>query len=115
MDLDAELEQALADLERNQERIERIQAELNALTLKGSADRGAVTVTVTGDGRFTAVDLHPSVFREHDAYSLGDTVLAAINDAMAQLAAETRQRFGDDFDLDEQRHHHDDDRPEPAW
>jgi hypothetical protein len=95
MDAEQELERALADLNRQQERIADIQHELNGLELTGYADRGAVSVTLTGAGQFTDVRFDPAVLREHDADSLGQAVLAAIHDALGKLAGETRERFAE--------------------
>ncbi len=95
MDAEQELERALADLNRQQERIADIQDELNRLELTGHADRGAVSVTMTGGGRFTDVRFDPAALRDYDADSLGQAVLAAIHDVMGQLAGETRDRFAE--------------------
>lgn len=95
VDVEQELEQALADLRDRQDRIADIQDELGGTELTGYADHGAVTVTVTGAGRFTDVQVDPAALRDYDAHELGRAVLDAINDAVDRLAEETRKRFAE--------------------
>lgn len=51
----------------------------------GSAGGGAVEVRVTGGGEFRAVTIRPDVVDPDDVAMLEDLVLAALNDAMAQV------------------------------
>jgi hypothetical protein len=95
VDVEQELEQALAELRDRQDRIAGIQDELGGMELTGYADRGAVTVTMSGAGRFTDVQVDPAALRGYDAHELGRAVLAAIHDVVGNLAEETRKRFAE--------------------
>ena len=54
-------------------------------TLVGRAGGGAVQITLTGGGDFTAVKLVPDVVDPTDIGMLEDLILAALRDAMAQV------------------------------
>ena len=88
-DLQAMLEQA----QQMQTQLVAAQEELAATTVEGSA--GGVTVTLTGTGELTAVNITPGSFEGDDADSvadLGDLVVAAYRDARSkadELAART--------------------------
>ena len=88
-DLQAMLEQA----QQMQTQLVAAQEELAATTVEGSA--GGVTVTLTGVGELTAVNVTPGSFEGDDADSLadlGDLVVAAYRDGRSkadELAANT--------------------------
>lgn len=94
MDIDREVERLMADVRENRRRLEDVQRGLLATELVGSAERGLVTATMTGGGRFTAVTIEDDAVRQFQPTILGEVVLAAITDAMRQHAALTRERFG---------------------
>jgi DNA-binding YbaB/EbfC family protein len=66
--------------------MQKAQEELAEVEIEGSAGGGAVTAVVTGDLRVVRVDIDADVFEgppdADDMEMLGDTVVAAINDAM---------------------------------
>ena len=88
-DLQAMLEQA----QQMQSQIVAAQEELAATTVEGSA--GGVSITLTGTGDLTAVNVTPGSFEGNDAESLadlGDLVVAAYRDGKSkadELAART--------------------------
>lgn len=94
MDIDREVERLMAEVRENQSRLEEVQRGLLATELVGSAERGLVTATMTGGGRFTAVTIEDDAVRQFPPTVLGEVVLAALNDAMRQHVALTRERFG---------------------
>jgi DNA-binding YbaB/EbfC family protein len=61
------------------------QAQAAQQAVVGSAGGGAVKITVTGGGEFTAVELAPDVVDPADVPMLEDLVLAALRDAMAKV------------------------------
>ena len=59
--------------------LEKIQEELESLTVEGSAGGGAVKVVMTGKQMVESVTIEPDAAEEVDL--LQDMVLAAVNDA----------------------------------
>ena len=69
--------------------LQKIQEELESLTVEGSAGGGAVKVVMTGKQIVESVTIEPEAAEEIDL--LQDMVLAAVNDASAkaqELAAQ---------------------------
>lgn len=94
IDVDREMKRLTAEVQESQRRLAEVREDLMATEIVGSAERGAVTVTMTGGGRFTAVTVEDDAVRAFRPRELGGVVLAAINDAMRQHAALTREKFG---------------------
>ncbi|MGL5849161.1 MAG: YbaB/EbfC family nucleoid-associated protein [Phycicoccus sp.] len=92
-DVDREVQKMMAELKENQDRFTQTQREIEATEIVGSAERGAVTVTMNGGGRFTQVNIEDDAVRRFPAHMLGGIVLEAITDAMRQLAGLTKERF----------------------
>jgi DNA-binding YbaB/EbfC family protein len=65
-----------------QQEMLRIQAELEATTIDGSAGGGVVAATVTGKQELVSVTIDPSVVDADDVDMLQDLVVAAVNDAL---------------------------------
>jgi nucleoid-associated protein EbfC len=81
-DLNAMLEQA----QQMQAQLVAAQEELASTTVEGAA--GGVTVTLTGTGELTAVNVTPGSFDSSDADSLtdlGDLVVAAYRDGKSKV------------------------------
>ena len=81
----------MQQLQKLQQQMEETQAKLAEETVTASAGGGAVSITVTGDQRCTAVKIDPDVLKEGDVDILQDLILAAFNSALEksrQLAAE---------------------------
>jgi nucleoid-associated protein EbfC len=62
--------------------MDRIQAEVAATTVEGSAGGGMVTVLANGKGELLSVKIDPEVVRSEDLEMLQDLVLAAANEAL---------------------------------
>jgi DNA-binding YbaB/EbfC family protein len=62
--------------------MDRIQAEVAAKTVEGSAGGGMVTVLANGKGELLSVKIDPEVVRDEDLEMLQDLVTAAVNDAL---------------------------------
>ena len=60
----------------------RIQAELESLTVDGSAGGGVVKATVTGKQELVSVTIDPSAVDASDVAMLQDLIVAAVNDAL---------------------------------
>jgi DNA-binding YbaB/EbfC family protein len=65
-----------------QQEMLRIQAELEAATVDGSAGGGVVSATVTGKQELVGITIDPSVVDAEDVEMLQDLVVAAVNDAL---------------------------------
>ncbi len=65
-----------------QQEMARVQSELEAATIEGSAGGGVVSATVTGKGDLVSVTIDPSAVDPGDVEMLQDLVVAAVNDAL---------------------------------
>ena len=65
-----------------QKRMEKMQEEMETLTVEGSAGGGAVTATVTGKMHVLSITIDPDVVDPEDVDLLQDMVLAAVNDGL---------------------------------
>ena len=76
----------LGDLMKQAQRMkaemDRIQAEVAAKTVEGSAGGGMVTVVANGKCEILSVRIDPEVARSEDLEMLQDLVMAAANDAL---------------------------------
>ena len=70
-----------------QEKMQAMQAEMETMTVDGTAGGGMVTVTLTGKGAMQALKIDPSMFQEDDVEILEDLVIAAHNDAKGKVEA----------------------------
>jgi nucleoid-associated protein EbfC len=65
-----------------QQEMVRIQSELEAATIDGSAGGGVVKATVTGKQEVVSIVIDPSAVDPSDVEMLQDLVVAAVNDAL---------------------------------
>ena len=76
----------MADLQRMaqqmQQEMARVQAELEAAQVDGSAGGGVVNATVTGKQELVSITIDPSAVDPEDVEMLQDLVVAAVNDAL---------------------------------
>jgi len=73
----------------------RVQAEIAALSLEGTAGGGAVTAVVNGKGEVVSITLDKDVVDPEDVEMLQDLITAAVNDGVRrvqQIAAEKMNR-----------------------
>jgi nucleoid-associated protein EbfC len=77
---------------------ERIQAEIAALLIDGSAGGGMVKVQMDGQKQLKALTIDPEVVNKDDVEMLQDLILAAINEALNRsremMAAEMSKLTG---------------------
>ncbi|MGI8768702.1 MAG: YbaB/EbfC family nucleoid-associated protein [Propionibacteriaceae bacterium] len=97
-DLAQREEALLREYERNQQAIDVVERTAAQIRGTGSAEDGAVTVTVDGDNRITAVELAPRALRLGSIERLERAILAAFtaaaddaDDGGGQLADPLRQ------------------------
>ena len=67
-----------------QEKMAKLQDELNEKTIETSAGGGMVTVIATGKQEIASIKIDPEVVNKEDIEMLEDLVLAAVNDALFQ-------------------------------
>ena len=73
--------------QRVQANIKKMEADLAALEITGTAGGGLVTVTVTGKHVPKAVRISPEAFADGDTDMLEDLVLGALKDANEKVEA----------------------------
>ncbi|MHB8718299.1 MAG: YbaB/EbfC family nucleoid-associated protein [Candidatus Dormibacteria bacterium] len=83
----------MKQLQQMQTRMAKLQEEVGAMVLTGSAGGGAVTVTVSGEQKLLSVAIEPEALEE-GAELLADMVLAASNDALDKARAAAAQHMG---------------------
>ena len=82
----------LRQVQQMQDRMAKVQAELETETVEASAGGGAVTVVATGTQKLMSVRIDPAA--AEDTEMLQDLVMAAVNEAMEsskQMAAAKMQ------------------------
>ena len=73
--------------------IARVQQEIEALSVEGTAGGGAVTAVVNGHGEVVSVSLTKDVVDPDDIEMLQDLITAAVNDGVRQIKAVTEQKM----------------------
>jgi DNA-binding YbaB/EbfC family protein len=69
-------------VQKMQQEMARVQAELEVAQVDGSAGGGVVNATVTGKGEVVSITIDPSAVDPADVEMLQDLVVAAVNDAL---------------------------------
>ena len=69
-------------VQKMQQDMARVQSELEAAQVDGSAGGGVVSATVTGKGEVVSITIDPSAVDPSDVDMLQDLVVAAVNDAL---------------------------------
>jgi DNA-binding YbaB/EbfC family protein len=65
-----------------QQQMQRVQEELEAATVEGSAGGGVVKATVTGKQELVGIVIDPSAVDPDDVEMLQDLVVSAVNEAL---------------------------------
>lgn len=81
-------------LQQMQNRIQKMQQELEETTVEGTAGGGAVRVSVNGLRTVTSVKIDPDAVDPSDIEMLEDMVLAAIQEAMKSAEDLASQKMG---------------------
>lgn len=77
-----------------QQDMARVQAELETLTVDGTAGGGVVKATVTGKQELVALAIDPAAVDPDDVEMLQDLVLAAVNEALQASRELAEQKMG---------------------
>ena len=84
----------LRQAQQMQQRLAKVQQELEHETVEASAGGGAVTVVVNGKQQFQSIKIDPAAVDPQDVAMLEDLVLAAINEAMDKVQQLAAGRMG---------------------
>ena len=89
-----DMRQMMKQAQKMQLQMARVQEELKALEMEGSAGGGMVKAVASGEGRIVSIEINPDVVDPDDVDILQDMVVAAVNDALTQIAEESNARMG---------------------
>lgn len=81
-------------IQQMQNRIAKIQQELEETDVEGTAGGGVVTVTVSGSRAFKGIKIDKSVVDPEDIEMLEDLVAAAVKDAMERATKLAEEKMG---------------------
>jgi DNA-binding YbaB/EbfC family protein len=87
----ADFTKILEQAQQMQSQLEKIQQELEGMSVTATSGGGMVTVEADGKGQITRVRIDPSVVSSADVEMLEDLVLVAVRDAQ-QKAADLAKR-----------------------
>ncbi len=90
----ADLMKILQQAQEMQGRFQKIQEELQRITVSGSAGGGMVTVEANGQGAIQRIKIDPSVVNAADVEMLEDLVLVAVTEAQKKAQAQAQQELG---------------------
>jgi len=90
----ADLMKILQQAQEMQGRFQKIQEELQRITVSGSAGGGMVTVEANGQGTVQRVKIDPSVVNPADVEMLEDLVVVAVTEAQKKAQAQAQQELG---------------------
>ena len=92
-EVDVDVSGLLDQVRQQADEVARIQRSVEAMQVKGNSRNNEVTVTVTGTGRFTEINIDPETMRRFNARDLGEIVLEAVNDGLRKLGEASTARF----------------------
>ncbi len=72
----------------------RVEVELQALRIEGSAGGGAVKAVVSGKQDLISVAIEPAAVDPDDVEMLQDLIVAAVGDALAQAKRTAEEKLG---------------------
>jgi DNA-binding YbaB/EbfC family protein len=90
----ADFMKILQQAQEMQGRFQKIQEELQRVTVSGSAGGGMVTVEANGQGAVQRIKIDPSVVNPADVEMLEDLVLVAVTEAQKKAQAQAQQELG---------------------
>jgi DNA-binding YbaB/EbfC family protein len=91
------MKQMMAQAQRMQQEMLRMQEELAEARIEGSAAGGMVTAVVSGQGELVSITISPEAADPEDVEMLEDMILVAVREAVEksrELSAEKMQDMG---------------------
>jgi DNA-binding YbaB/EbfC family protein len=86
------LQQMLSQFRQVQEKLEK---QIDELSVEASAGGGMVVVKMNGQKQLTEVRIEPDIFKTKDQEMLQELVLAAVNDAVRRVDEELSKQVRD--------------------
>ena len=83
----------LEQAQQMQGRLEKVQSDLEGMSVSGSAGGGMVTVDADGKGQITKVRVDPSIVNASDVEMLEDLLLVALREAQQKSAELAKQEM----------------------
>ncbi len=83
------MNQIMRQAQEMQKKLAKQQAELATKEFEASSGGGMVTARVTGNGQLVSLAIDPEVVSKDDIDMLQDLVVAAVNEALKKVSAET--------------------------
>lgn len=81
-------------IQQMQNKMAKIQQELEETEIEGSAGGGVVKATANGQRELQSIKIDPSAVDPEDVEMLEDLVLTAVQDAMEKAAALSEEKMG---------------------
>jgi nucleoid-associated protein EbfC len=91
--MEPEVDEMMERLARQQEQLDRIRRDVDAMVVKGRSRANEVEVSVRGTGRVTGIAIDPAAIRRYDAHDLGVIVAEAVNAALDNLSTVAKSKF----------------------
>ncbi|RFU39480.1 YbaB/EbfC family DNA-binding protein [Actinomadura logoneensis] len=91
----AHIDELLGQYREQRDRLKGLQEKLEGIEASAEAADGMVRVTVDRQGRLTALELDPRVYRKLASAELSEAVLEASRDASAQVADKIAEAMRD--------------------
>ena len=88
------MQQMLKQAQKMQEKIAKVQEELEAREYEASAGGGMVTVKANGKKEILALTIQPEAVDPEDVEMLQDMVMAAVNEVLRQVEETSSQEMG---------------------
>ena len=92
-----DMQRMMKEAQKMAAQVAEAQAALAEVEVEGSAGGGAVKAKVTGDQRVLSVTLDPELLTDadpDDVEMIGDTIVAAVNDALDKARAKQEEMMG---------------------
>ncbi len=90
----ANMNQMIKQAQKMQEQMLKMQEEMEAKTYEATAGGGAVKVTIDGKRELTEVVISPEVVDPDDVEMLQDLIVAAVNEGLRKVEAESTAQLG---------------------
>jgi len=87
------MQSMMKQVQKMQERVAQVQAELEAKTVTAEAGGGMVKVTANGKQQILKIDIEKEVVNPEEKDMLEDLVVAAVNQALERAAAMAQEEM----------------------
>jgi len=81
----------MRDIQKMQQKLAKMQEELEQTIFTGTAGGGAVTIKMNGKSELDAIKIDPEAFNPEDIEELETMILAAVRDAQRQVNDEQQR------------------------